>query len=83
MYKLIMIPSDPAHVDRSEAVVAVQARHCDATVTYAAIISNALSAIAQNPEGFAGKLAYFPEEQSARRGHRVESQSLVTNDLCC
>lgn len=86
MYKHIMIPSDLANVDTSEmtlAVVAVQAKYCDATVTYVAIKSNAPSVIAHNPEGFAGKLACFSEEPSARCGHRTGSQGLVTNDLCC
>ena len=44
-----MILADLAHVDRSEiamAVLADQAQHYDATVTYVAITSNAPSAIA-------------------------------------
>ena len=82
MSKHIMIPSDLAHVDRSEtalAAMAVQAKYYDAKVTYVAIISNAPSAMAHNPEEFAGKLAYFSKEPSARREHRADLKaSLLT-----
>lgn len=82
-FKHIMIPVDLAHIDKSEAALAVVAdlaKLYDATVTYVAITSNAPSAIAHNPEEFARKLADFAAKQGAERGHRTASHSFVSPD---
>lgn len=83
MFKKIMVPVDLAHAGKLEKALgtaAMLAQHEDATVTYVAVTSAAPSALAHNPEEFAGKLRDFAKEQAEAHGISTAAHPVTSHD---
>jgi nucleotide-binding universal stress UspA family protein len=83
MYKKIMVPVDLRHTDKLEKAVATAAdlsRFYKAPVQMVGVTVSAPSAAARNPEDFAGKLASFAAEESAKYGVEFGAHAITSPD---
>ena len=83
MFQRIMVPVDLAHLSKLERalrVVAEEARHHKAPVTFVSVTASAPSALAHNSEEFGEKLDAFAKDQSEKWGIAATALAVVSND---
>ena len=83
MFQSIIAPVDLAHLSKLERalqVVAEEARHHNAPVTFVSVTTSAPSAQAHNPDEFREKLDAFAKDQSEKHGFEATALVVVSND---
>ena len=83
MFQSIIAPVDLAHLSKLERalqVVAEEARHHNAPVTFVSVTTSAPSAQAHNPAEFREKLDAFAKDQSEKHGFEATALVVVSND---